>query len=95
MSLPTSRPQSPVPDSPSEDVASITAEEWMLVRLREQLYAGHWEEMQQDLESRLGGQPYIFKLANRIQDDLARIDRLRKIEAESHCDLKSYLPQTV
>ena len=92
MARPSSRPQSSNPDSPPEEIAGITAEEWMLVRLREQLYGGHWDEMQLDLESRLRGEPYIFKLVNRIQDDLARIDRLRKIETGSGCDLKEFMP---
>jgi hypothetical protein len=58
------------------------------------LYDGQWEEMQADLESRLKGKPYIFKLVNRIQDDLKRMSRLRSLEAELRVDLVDFLPQT-
>ena len=92
MDRPVSRLQSPAPDDAPADVSTISADEWMLVRLREQLYAGKWEEMLLDLESRLRGEPYIFKLASRIQDDLTRIHRLRDIESRLGCDLKTYLP---
>jgi hypothetical protein len=73
-------------------VASLTPEEWLLVRLREELYEGQWEEMQIDLEHRLQGKPYIFKLVHRIQDDLQRIARLRSLEAELRVDLSDFLP---
>src|SRR5262245_14407962 len=92
MDRPVSRLQSPAPDHAPEDVSTISADEWMLVRLREQLYGGNWEEMLLDLESRLRGEPYIFKLASRIQDDLNRIHRLRDIETRHGCDLKAFLP---
>ena len=35
----------------------------MLVILKSQLYDGSWEPMLGDLKNRLGGKPYIFKLA--------------------------------
>ena len=75
-------------------VATLTPEEWLLVKLRDELYDGQWEEMQADLESRLRGEPYIFKLVNRIQDDLKRMSRLRSLEAELRVDLVDFLPQT-
>ncbi len=75
-------------------VATLTPEEWLLVRLRDELYDGQWEEMQTDLENRLNGEPYIFKLVNRIQDDLARMTRLRKLEADLKVNLADYLPKT-
>lgn len=72
-------------------VAGLRPEDWLLVRLREELYEGQWEEMRLDLEHRLRGEPYIFKLVHRIQDDLQRIARLRSIEAELRVDLSDYL----
>jgi hypothetical protein len=74
-------------------VATLTPEEWLLVRLRDELYDGQWEEMQTDLEGRLNGQPYIFKLVNRIQDDLKRMHRLRSLEAELRVNFAAYLPK--
>lgn len=71
-------PASPKASPPNE----MSPEDRMLVRLRDQLYGGNWEEMKLDLQCRLRGEPYIFKLASRIQDDLDRIDRLRAMEAK-------------
>ncbi len=73
-------------------VGQLIAEEWMLVRLRDQLYEGSWAEMRQDLEDRLNGKPYIFKLVNRIQDDLRRIARLEDLETTRRMNLGDYLP---
>jgi len=60
---------------------SLSREELMLISLRDELYQGSWDCMVRDLKSRLEGKKYIFKLANRIEDDLARIEKLRAIEA--------------
>jgi len=63
----------------------------MLVVLKRELYEGSWDDMQADLEARLEGRPYIFKLVNRIGDDLERIDRLRAFEDEHDVDLGEYV----
>lgn len=63
-------------------VAGLTPEERMLVLLQRELYAGSWEEIQADLQNRLEGRPYIYKLVNRIKDDLDRIEKLTAIEKE-------------
>lgn len=54
----------------------------MLVVLCRELYDGDWDEMIADMQARLNGQPYIFKLATRIEDDLLRIQHLRELERE-------------
>jgi hypothetical protein len=77
---------------PSVLVHRLGAEEWMLVRLREQLYGGRWDEMRTDLECRRRGQPYIFKLVHRIEEDLERIARLEAMEAELGIILGDHLP---
>lgn len=61
--------------------------EKMLVAVRDELYEGSWEMMLKDLEARMRGKPYVFKLANRIEDDIAAIKRLRKFERENGVDL--------
>jgi hypothetical protein len=61
---------------------ALDAEDRMLVLVRDELYEGRWDLMRLDLLDRLHGKPHIFKLVNRIQDDLARIDRLEQIDAE-------------
>lgn len=63
----------------------------MLVVLKAQLYAGSWEPMLDDLRNRLAGKPYIFRLANRIQDDIERIEQMARFEAENNIDLADYV----
>ena len=58
----------------SDFVDELSDEHRMLVVLKAQLYGGSWEPMLDDLRNRLAGKPYIFKLANRIQDDIERIE---------------------
>jgi hypothetical protein len=74
------------------DYAKTLSEEYrMLVVLKAQLYGGSWEPMLDDLRNRLVGKPYIFKLANRIQDDIERIEQMRKFEHDHNVDLADYV----
>jgi len=68
-------------------IESLTDEDKMLLRLREELYEGRWGAMLADLNDRLGGKPYIFRLASRIQDDIARVERLSRFERTSGVNL--------
>ncbi|NLK42237.1 MAG: hypothetical protein GX298_09325 [Planctomycetes bacterium] len=63
----------------------------MLVILKAQLYGGRWEPMLEDLQNRLEGKPYIFKLANRIKDDVERIGILQEFEKAHGIDLSDYI----
>ena len=63
----------------------------MLVILKAQLYGGQWGPMLEDLENRLEGKPYIFKLANRIKDDVERIHRLQSFEEDNKVDLADFV----
>jgi len=72
-------------------VQGMTSEERMLVVLKRELYEGSWDEMVADLQARLEGRPYIFKLAHRIADDLDRIARLREFEKTCNVDLSDYV----
>lgn len=74
-----------------EFVAGMTSDDKMLVTLRDELYAGRWDEMQTDLQERLAGRPYVFKLASRIEDDLGRIRRMRLIEERCQVNLKDFV----
>jgi hypothetical protein len=78
----------------SDFVDNLTDEQRMLVALKRQLYDGSWETMLDDLRNRLAGKPYIFKLVNRIQDDIERIEGLRKFENEHNVDLADYVELT-
>ena len=72
-------------------VAGLSAEERTLVTLRDELYGGSWDQMRGDLKDRLTNKPYIFKLVNRIQDDLKLIDRLVEYEQKHKINLADYL----
>ncbi len=63
----------------------------MLVVLKSQLYGGRWEPMLDDLQNRLAGKPYIFKLATRIKDDVERIATLRAFEQTHGIDLADFV----
>ena len=67
-------------------IEHLTEEERMLIVLQSELYDHSWQSMLDDLRNRLDGKPFIFKLASRIQDDIARIEKLKNLE-EKH-DLK-------
>ena len=75
----------------SDFVAGLSDEHRMLVVLKAQLYGGTWEPMLNDLENRLAGKPYIFKLVNRINDDIERIGQMQKFEKEHDVDLADYV----
>jgi hypothetical protein len=72
-------------------VAGLSNEHRMLVILKAQLYDGMWEPMLDDLENRLVDKPYIFKLINRIKDDIERIGQMQKFEKENNVDLADYV----
>lgn len=74
-----------------EFVAGLSDEHRMLVVLKVQLYGGAWEPMLDDLNNRLDGKPYIFKLVNRIHDDIERIKDMQKFENEHNIDLADYI----
>jgi hypothetical protein len=63
-------------------VTDLAPEDRVLRDVRDQLYGGDWDELERDLRARLEGKPYIFKLATKIEEDLARIARLRQAERE-------------
>ena len=75
----------------SDYVDRLSNEHRMLVILKAQLYDGTWDSMLDDLKNRLAGKPYIFKLANRINDDIARIEEMQKFEAKHNINLAEYV----
>jgi hypothetical protein len=86
--------QSPEPDgeAASHAVATLSPEERMLVVVCRELYESEWDEMIADMQARLNGEPYIFKLATRIEDDLLRIQRLRELEEQLGIALGDHVP---
>jgi hypothetical protein len=75
----------------SHFVNGLSEEHRMLVILKSQLYGGAWAPMLDDLQNRLAGKPYIFKLESRIKDDIERIEAMRSFEAEHNIDLADYV----
>ena len=69
---------------------SLTPEEVQLLVIRDELYEGSWSEMRRDLEDRRDGKPYIFKLVNKIEEDLGRIERLSEYESRHAVDLGTF-----
>jgi hypothetical protein len=72
-------------------VKGLSNEYRMLVILKAQLYGGRWEPMVDDLNNRLAGKPYIFKLSNRIKDDVDRIKEMQAFEVEHGIDLADFV----
>ena len=69
----------------------LSSEHKMLVVLKAQLYGGDWETMLDDLKNRLAGKPYIFKLTNRIKDDVERIEEMWAFENDHGINLADYV----
>ena len=69
----------------------LTDEQRLLVVLKRELYDGRWEPMIADLKNRLSGRPYVLKLAHRIEDDLERIEQMRRMEEHYEVDLAAYI----
>src|ERR1041384_333434 len=72
-------------------VAGLSTDERTLVTLRDELYNGSWEQMLGDLRDRLQGKPYIFTLVHRIQEDIARIEKLQEYEKKHKVNLADFL----
>ncbi len=69
---------------------ALSEEAKMLLVLRDELYAGSWDKMDDDLSNRLKGRPYIFKLVNRIEEDRERIKVLRSYEDKHKINLRDF-----
>lgn len=82
---------STVDQAVSAFISAMGPEQRMLVVLKSQLYSGRWDPMLEDLRNRLAGKPYIFKLVNRINDDIERIESMQAFEAEHAIDLSDYI----
>jgi hypothetical protein len=72
-------------------ISQLTQEDRMLLVLKKELYDGSWETMLKDLRSRLNGKPFILKLANRIEDDITRIEKLCAFEKTHNTNLSDFV----
>ena len=69
----------------------LTKEDRLLVSIRDELYGGSWDELLSDLEARKNRKPHVVKLATRLEEDIARIDKLRAFEREHAVNLGAVL----
>ena len=72
-------------------VDSLSSGERMLIRIRDELYEGSWKLMLEDLQRRLEGKVYIFRLVNKIEQDIEGIQKLQKYEDEQKTNLNQYI----
>ena len=74
-----------------EFLRNLPPQERTLLVLREALYEGSWDEMKVDLEARLKKGPHVYELAEIIEADIERIQRLVFYEQSHDIDLGEYL----
>lgn len=63
----------------------------VLIILRDELYDGSWDLMVKDLQSRLKGEPFIYKLANQIDADMQSIAKIRAFEEKNALNMGKYI----
>lgn len=80
-----------LPQDVAQFIDQLAQEQKMLIVLQRELYDESWPAMLADLRNRLDGKPYIFKLANRIREDIARIEQLQSFEQEHGIKLADYV----
>lgn len=74
-----------------EFVANLEQPVKVLIILRDELYEGSWDLMMKDLQSRLKGEPFIFKLANQIDADIQGINRIKAFEEKHSINLGKFI----
>ncbi len=72
-------------------VRGLAEPERIVLIVRDELYGGSWENMRRDLAARAARKPFVFKLASRIKDDLAAVDKLSAFEDRHKVNLAEYL----
>ena len=80
-------------DAPYGDMFPLTAEHRMLLRMRETLYEGSWEDFIRDLRARADNKPHVFDIvpaspavAATIKSHLAMIAQMQEWEAKHQRD---------
>lgn len=80
-------PREPADSSGDVDPLNLTDEQRMLVRIRDTLYEGSWDDFTHDLNARQDSKPHVFDivpasdtLREAITVHLAQIARLRSWE---------------
>jgi len=76
--------------NPQAFIAQLTEEDHLLITLCKELYECRWEAILTDLINRLKGRPYVFKLPNKVRDDIKRIKQLRRYEEQYDIKLSEF-----
>lgn len=63
-----------------EALASLSADEQVALRTRDQFYGGSWEAMTRDYRERLARPALAPAVAERVRQDLAAADRVEALE---------------
>ena len=86
-------PMNQMDDRQKAFAEGLTKEDRLLVAIRDELYEGSWEELLGDLDARMNRKPFVFKLKTRLDEDTARVSKLRAFEREHSVDLKALLEE--
>ena len=77
----------------------LSDEHRMLLRMRDTLYEGSWEDFERDLRARMEGRPHVFDtvpetpgMTTTIANHMRMIDAMRTWEAEHGRRLSGELP---
>lgn len=54
---------------------NLTEEHRMLIRIRDTLYEGAWDDFETDLHARAGGRPHVFDIVPPSQNARSAIER--------------------
>ena len=74
-----------------EFISSLDQSVKVLIILRDELYEGSWDLMIKDLQSRLKGEPFIYKLANQIDADMQSITKIRAFEEKNSLNMGKFI----
>jgi hypothetical protein len=79
-----------------EDVArafvqGLSREHRILVHTKDILYDGKWDPLVRALEARRSRKPFVRKLSERIEQDLARIEYMRNAQQLQGRDVSEFL----
>lgn len=75
-------------------LAKATDADRMLLDVLEILYVGRWEDLLEDLQAASQGKPHVFKIADRVQEDLARARKMWELETKYGVRLRSLIGES-
>jgi len=90
----------PVPGDRAREFP-LTDEHRMLLRIRDTLYEGSWEDFVRDLRARARGRPHVYQIVPdsptikaAIESHLDMIAKMQAWETRHHCTLGAEAPTT-